>query len=69
MSGDEAKAIVRRFFDEAWNQNRVAELDEYISADSIHRGVSADAPRRPEHECSGATWRTVSSVGCGGFRK
>jgi predicted ester cyclase len=48
MSGDEAKAIVRRFFDEAWNQNRVAELDEYISADNIHHGPSADGPRGPE---------------------
>lgn len=42
------KAIVRRFFDEAWNQNRVAELDEYISADNIHHGPSEDGPRGPE---------------------
>jgi steroid delta-isomerase-like uncharacterized protein len=49
MSGYEAKAIVRRFFDEAWNQNRVAGLDEYISADNIHHGVSKDGPRGPEH--------------------
>jgi predicted ester cyclase len=49
MSGDMAKAIVRRFFDEAWNQSRVAELDEYISTDNIHHGPSADGPRGPEH--------------------
>jgi ketosteroid isomerase-like protein len=47
MSGGGAKAIVRRFFDEAWNQNRVAELDEYISTDNIHHGPSADGPRGP----------------------
>jgi predicted ester cyclase len=48
VSGYEAKAIVRRFFDEAWNQNRLAELDEYISAENIHHGASADGPRGPE---------------------
>ena len=48
MSEADGKAIVRRFFDEAWNQNRVAELDEYISADNIHRGPSDDGPRGPE---------------------
>jgi steroid delta-isomerase-like uncharacterized protein len=48
MCEDEAKAIVRRFFDEAWNQNRVATLDEYISTDNIHHGVSHTGPRGPE---------------------
>ena len=48
MCEDEAKAIVRRFFDEAWNQNRVATLDEYISTDNIHHGVSHTGPRGPD---------------------
>ena len=48
MSEADGKAIVRRFFDEAWNQNRVAELNEYISADNIHHGPSEDGPRGPE---------------------
>ena len=48
MSESDGKAIVRRFFDEAWNQNRVAELEEYISADNIHHGPSEDGPRGPE---------------------
>ena len=48
MSGYEAKAIVRRFFDEAWNQNRVAAVDEYISTDNLHHGVSHTGPRGPE---------------------
>ena len=48
MSGYEAKAIVRRFFEEAWNQNAVATLDEYISTDNLHHGVSHTGPRGPE---------------------
>ena len=48
MSGYEAKAIVRRFFEEAWNQNAVATLDEYISTDNLHYGVSHTGPRGPE---------------------
>jgi predicted ester cyclase len=48
MSEPDGKAIVRRFFDGAWNQNRVAELDEYISADNIYHGPSEDGPRGPE---------------------
>jgi predicted ester cyclase len=48
MSESNGKAIVRRFFDEAWNQNRVAELDEYISADNIHHGPSEDGHRGPK---------------------
>ena len=48
MSGEEAKAIVRRFFDEAWNQNRGADLEEYISTGAVHHGPSADGPRAPE---------------------
>jgi len=49
MSGSEAKAIVRRFFDEAWNQKKVSELDDYISANNIHRGLSADGAYGPDH--------------------
>ena len=59
MSEADGKAIVRRFFDEAWNQNRVAELNEYISADNIHRGPSDDGPRGPEQIRQGIKrWRT-----------
>jgi predicted ester cyclase len=60
MSEADGKAIVRRFFDEAWNQNRVAELDEYISADNIHHGPSEDGPRGPEQIRQGMKrWRTA----------
>jgi steroid delta-isomerase-like uncharacterized protein len=48
MSEADGKAIVRRFFDEAWNRNRVAELEEYISTDNIHHGSPEDGPRGPE---------------------
>ena len=30
------KAIVRRFFEDAWNQNKVTDLDEYIATDRVH---------------------------------
>jgi predicted ester cyclase len=36
MSTEETKAIVRRFFEKAWNQNMVSDLEEYISPDRIH---------------------------------
>ena len=36
MSDPDAKAIVRRFFDEAWNQKQVKRLEEYISAENVH---------------------------------
>ena len=36
MSIQENKAIVRRFFESAWNQNIVSDLEEYISIDRIH---------------------------------
>jgi predicted ester cyclase len=49
MLGHDAKAIVRRFFDEAWNQKKAHQLDEYISAVNIHRGLSADGPYGPDH--------------------
>ena len=40
MSAAANKEIVRRFFEEAWNQNKVSELKEYISADNItHPGT------------------------------
>jgi steroid delta-isomerase-like uncharacterized protein len=60
MSESDGKAIVRRFLDEAWNQNRVAELEEYISADNIHHGPSEDGPRGPEQIRQGMKrWRTA----------
>ena len=36
MSIDKNKLIVRRFFESAWNQNIVSDLEEYISAERIH---------------------------------
>jgi len=51
MSAAANKEIVRRFFEEAWNQNKVAELGEYISANNVThpgtlRGHSALSPQR-----------------------
>jgi len=33
MSTEENKAIARRFFEEAWNQGRVEQLDQYYAPD------------------------------------
>jgi|SRR5271165_5731417 len=48
MSGAANKEIVRRFFEEAWNQNRLAELDEYISADNVTHPGTLSWPFGPE---------------------
>ena len=36
MRTEANKAVVRRFFEDAWNRNQVSELEEYIAADRIH---------------------------------
>jgi predicted ester cyclase len=48
MSADANKDVVRRFFEEAWNQNRLAELDEYISADNVTHPGTLSWPFGPE---------------------
>ena len=47
MSIDENKAIVRRFFEEAWNQNKVSVVDEIYSPDNIHHFGSTPGPLGP----------------------
>ena len=41
------KAIVRRFFEEAWNQNKVADLNEYLSANNLHHFGTRTGRRGP----------------------
>ena len=36
MTTETNKAVVRRFFEDAWNRNQVSDLEEYIAADRIH---------------------------------
>ena len=36
MSIEENKRVVRRFFEEAWNRNDVAKLDEILSSENKH---------------------------------
>jgi hypothetical protein len=48
MSTEENKAVVRRYIEEAWNRNKVAELDEYIAAKYFHHSGTATWPHGPE---------------------
>jgi predicted ester cyclase len=60
MSAEANKMIARRFFDEAWNQNKVSDLDEYVSLDNVHIGDENKArPFGPEQIRELIrTWRT-----------
>ncbi len=40
MSGDN-KALVRRWFEEVWNQGRVEAIDELLAADGVVHGLGA----------------------------
>jgi len=41
MSADN-KALVKRWFDEVWNQGRVAAIDELLGADSVVHGLGGE---------------------------
>ena len=47
MTTEANKAIVRRFFEDAWNQNKVSDLDEYIAADTVHHFGARIAKQGP----------------------
>lgn len=58
MSIAENKAIVRRQFEEAWNQNKIAELNEYLSEDNVHYFGNRPGPFGPnELRALIANWR------------
>jgi predicted ester cyclase len=60
MSTEENKAIVRRYFEEGWNQNNVAALEEYIAPTWVHHsgtGVWSHGPE-PEREVM-KSWRAA----------
>ena len=48
MSSVANKEAVRRFFEEAWNQNKLAELGEYISTDNVTHPGNLTWPFGPE---------------------
>lgn len=48
MSAAANKEAVRRFFEEAWNQNKLDELDEYISPDNVTHPGTLTWPFGPE---------------------
>jgi predicted ester cyclase len=58
MSIAENKSIVRRFFEEAWNQNKISGLEEYIAADRIHHFGAKIAKNGPDEVRAGIkNWR------------
>jgi|RhiMetdeSRZDD1v2_1073273.scaffolds.fasta_scaffold424470_1 predicted ester cyclase len=60
MSTQENKAIVRRFFEEAWNQNKIAELDAYVAADNVGHAGSVVRSFGPEAvRTTIKVWRTA----------
>ena len=48
MTVEKNKAIARRFFEDAWNQNKTDELNEYISTDRIHHYGARAAKEGPD---------------------
>lgn len=60
MSTHENKAIVRRFLEEAWNQNQLAEIDEYVAAERVHHSGTVIWTHGPEPVRAGIqAWRTA----------
>ena len=53
MTIQENKAIARRFFEAAWNQNKTDDLEEYISNDRIHHFGAQVAKQGPNEVRSG----------------
>jgi predicted ester cyclase len=59
MSAAGNKDIVRRFFDEAWNRNKLSELGEYISANNVTHPGTLTWPFGPEAAAQlMKVWRT-----------
>lgn len=48
MSADRNKAVVRRFFEEAWNHNNLSVADETYSANNTHHFGSSPGPLGPD---------------------
>jgi predicted ester cyclase len=60
MSTDENKAVVRRFFEEAWNQGNLSVADETYSVDNIHHFGGAPGPLGPDQAREQIkAWRTA----------
>lgn len=50
MSPEEIEAVVRRVFEEIWNQGNLARIDELFDPDYVRHNAPADAPPGPEGE-------------------
>jgi steroid delta-isomerase-like uncharacterized protein len=48
MSAEESKALVRRFFEEAWHKGNVAAVDEFMATDYIEHPLPPGLPPGPE---------------------
>ena len=59
MSADRNNAVVRRFFEEAWNQSNLSAVDETYSADNVHHFGSSPGPLGPDQSHAMIiAWRT-----------
>src|SRR4051812_11527282 len=60
MSTEENKAVMGRFFEEAWNHNKLSVVDETYSTDNIHHFGSSPGRLGPEQSRAMITaWRTA----------
>lgn len=58
MTVENNKAIAHRFFEDAWNQNKTDDLEEYISTDRIHHYGARVAKEGPnELRAAIKNWR------------
>jgi len=63
MTVEKNKAIARRFFEDAWNQNKTDELNEYISTDRIHHYGARAAKEGPDElRAAIKNWPTLDEL-------
>jgi hypothetical protein len=43
LSAQEHEALVRRYFEEAWNKGNLAAVDEFMAADYVDHTASPDS--------------------------
>ena len=64
MSAEENLAVMRRYFNEAWNQQRIDLLDELVAPDYVNHLSPPETPRGPAglKPIFAAVWATFPDV-------